>query len=91
MEGRHQMQLTGLRQCCGFGPRFVEVLAALNDRRPQCPHGGVFFQRVAFRYHDTDRQTQAPGRERQALPMIATGGGDQAFDMWLPSQQTLHI
>ncbi|MNH23580.1 hypothetical protein D3C79_834840 [compost metagenome] len=80
-----------LRLPCGLFTGLVKVCAVLDQLRAKGPHRRIFFPRIALRHNNDDRQPRITRRQGHALPMIATGCGDQPANLRLLLQQPLHI
>ena len=60
--------------------RGIEIVAGLDQLRPEGAHGGVLFHRIALRHDDGGGNARLGGAEGDALAVIASGGADHAFE-----------
>ena len=81
------MQAVTLGQACRLGACLIEVAAMLDHLCAEGAHRGVLLAGIAVRHQDADRQSRCACSQRQALAMVAAGGGDQATDLRLAAQQ----
>ena len=61
--------------------RFVEIGARLDKLGSKRPYGRVLLDGISFGDHHSCRDTFAPRRERDRLPVIAARRGDDAIGL----------
>ncbi|MNQ93285.1 hypothetical protein D3C85_1087440 [compost metagenome] len=90
MKRRNQIEPMRLRQACGLFAGLVEITAKLHHFAAEASHGIVLFLRVALRNDNQRLQAHRACRQRQALPMVAAGGGENALHLGMLAFEPVH-